>query len=71
MIVRNLIFDKLNKKEKLIVINHFNEQHKISLIEGQPFFKCENHKHYTTLNSFWEAHREADTNNGKYKGWKK
>lgn len=57
MIVRNLPFNKLNKEEKLIVREHFKNSDCKSI-----------HK---TIIAFWEAHREADTDYGKYDGWVK
>jgi len=70
MRVRNLPFDNLNDIEQQIVIKHFNEQHKIQLINGLVFFECEHHKKCNSLSGFWECHRDLDTENGKYNKWR-
>jgi len=31
--------------------------------------ECKNHPQCKTLEGFWEAHREGDTENGSYDGW--
>ena len=69
MKIRNLPFNELNEREQKVVIKHFNEMHKVSLVDNEPFFECENHELCNTINGFWEVHREADTDDGEYDGW--
>lgn len=61
MIVRNLPYPELNKDEQRIVRRHYKAcMHDTSM-------DCR--KIHSDLISFWEAHREADTDYGKYDGW--
>jgi hypothetical protein len=69
MKIRNLPFEELNEIEKSLVIKWFEENHKITIFAGLEFFECKNHPECNTLEGFWEAHREMDTEQGRYDGW--
>jgi hypothetical protein len=70
MKIRNLPYKDLNDKEKAIVKAHYNSQTKPYIFEGKKYpAECEGHPQCKTLNGFWEAHREGDTDDGRYSGW--
>jgi hypothetical protein len=69
MNIRNLPFEELNEIEKELVKAHFEVNHKVTIIDGHNFFECEYHPECNTIEGFWEAHREGDTDNGRYDGW--
>ncbi len=63
MKIRNLPFDKLNHKEKQVVLLHYQEQINDKQVN------CKDMPCVNSIQEFWEIHREADTENGTYKGW--
>ena len=63
MKIRNLPFNKLDIKEKCIIEKHFKTCMKDKIMD------C--YKKHKNIIDFWEAHREADTEDGTYDGWVK
>ncbi len=63
MKIRNLPFNKLNNKEKKVVLLHYEEQIKDKQVN------CRNMHCVNSVQEFWEIHREMDTENGEYNGW--
>ena len=64
MRIRNLPYKELNEKEQEIVRAH----HKTCLNDES--FACKDIPEEQSVEGFWENHREADTGNGTYEGWK-
>lgn len=64
MKIRNLPYKELNEKEKRIV-GLFHDE--CLADEGQT---CKDCPEEWTVEGFWERHREADTENGTYDGWR-
>lgn len=70
MKIRNLPYDELNEKEQKIVMTFWKSQTEIRIIDGEEFYECEHHPVCKkSIQDFWEAHREGDTENGEYDGW--
>ena len=63
MKIRNLHFDKLNNKEKKVVLLHYKGQINDKQIN------CRNMPCVNSVQDFWEIHREVDTDKGNYGGW--
>lgn len=63
MKIRNLPFDKLNNKEKKVVLLH----QKYQLEDNNS--TCWKEICKNSVQEFWEEHREADTEKGTYDGW--
>jgi len=61
MKIRNIPYKKLNITEKKIVKRHFE------YCMNDNSMSCK--KEHRNILDFWEAHRKADTNFGKYAGW--
>ena len=63
MKIRNIPYDKLNEKEKKIVDDHYKGQ-----IDDKQI-NCKDMPCVNSVQDFWEMHREADTDFGRYDGW--
>lgn len=63
MKIRNLPYNELNEKEKIIVKAY--RESKLKSINSI----CKDEVCNNSVEEFWEKHRENDTNNGKYDGW--
>lgn len=64
MIVRNLKYKHLNKIEQAIVRRHW---HACMSDFGQTCFEDPKEQN---VQEFWERHREVDTDNGTFNGWR-
>jgi len=71
MIIRNLPLEELNGRELKIVVSFWVDQTKTKFLDesGNEHTMCEDHNMCKTLEGFWEAHREGDTDYGKFDGW--